>query len=90
MESKKDVIKDEYEKMELAKADENKTTSSYYTSLGIKGAIDAIQSELQTTMNYDKVSSALGNMQAKTVARILHYMNPIYIDGIKIDSAVIF
>ncbi|MGP1568212.1 MAG: hypothetical protein ACTTHM_05800 [Peptoanaerobacter stomatis] len=82
-ESKKDIIKDEYEKMELAKADENKTTSSYYTSLGIKGAIDAIQSELQTTMNYDKVSSALENMQAKTVARILHYTNPIYIDGIK-------
>lgn len=83
IQSKKDIIKEEYESMQTAQANENTAMSSYYNSLGIKGAIDAIQSELQTSMNYDRVASALGNMQSKTVARILHYMNPIYIDGIK-------
>lgn len=80
---KKDIIKEEYESMQLAQENENAIMSSHYNSLGIKGALDAIQNELQTSMNYNKVTASLGNMQAKTVARILHYINPIYIDGIK-------
>ena len=83
LESKTDVIKKEYEEMEQAKAKENSDIGKYYGTLGIKGSIDAIQKELQSTMNYDKVASALQSMDIPTIAKILHYINPMYVDGIR-------
>ena len=83
LESKTDVIKQEYEEMEQAKAKENSDIGKYYGTLGIKGSIDAIQKELQSTMNYDKVASALQSLDIPTIAKILHYINPMYVDGIR-------
>lgn len=83
MTSKNDVIKSEYEAMQTELAKQGMDASTHYTSLGVRGAIDAISNELQQTMDYDKVANALGASQATFVARVLHYINPIYIDGIK-------
>ena len=69
--------------MLMAKSEENKTKATYYTSLGVKGAIDSIQKELQNDMDYKKISSALENMQPKFVAKIFYYINPMYVEGIK-------
>lgn len=82
-ETKKDIIKQEYEDMIMAKDGENKAKATYYTSLGVKGAIDSIQRELQNDMDYEKISLALENMQPKFVAKILYYINPMYLEGIK-------
>lgn len=83
IESKKDIISQEYDNMVSSKQEENKKTSSYYASLGVKGAIDAIQNELQNSMDYAKVSSALELSQPKFVAKVLHYINPMYVEGIR-------
>jgi len=69
--------------MKKQSSSESDELAKYYESLGIKGAIDAIKKELQSGKNYDKVSSALSRMKAATVAKILNYTNPNYIEGIR-------
>lgn len=83
VQSKSDIIKSEYEEMKKQSSSESDELAKYYESLGIKGAIDAIKKELQSGKNYDKVSSALSRMKAGTVAKILNYTNPNYIEGIR-------
>ncbi len=83
VQSKSDIIKSEYEEMKKQNSSESEELAKYYESLGIKGAIDAIKKELQSGKNYDKVSSALSRMKAGTVAKILNYTNPNYIEGIR-------
>lgn len=81
--SNSDIIKSEYEEMKKQNSSQSDELAKYYESLGIKGAVDAIKKELQSGKNYDKVSSALSRMKAATVAKILNYTNPNYIEGIR-------
>lgn len=81
--SNSDIIKSEYEEMKKQNSTQSDELAKYYDSLGIKGAVDAIKKELQSGKNYDKVSSALSRMKAATVAKILNYTNPNYIEGIR-------
>ena len=81
--SNSDVIKTEYEEMKKQNSSESDELAKYYESLGIKGAVDAIKKDLQTGKNYEKVSSALSRMKASTVAKILNYTNPAYLEGIR-------
>ncbi len=81
--SNSDVIKTEYEEMKKQNSSESDELAKYYESLGIKGAVDAIKKDLQTGKNYEKVASALSRMKAGTVAKILNYTNPAYLEGIR-------
>lgn len=80
---KQNLLQEEYDKMLSEKAALQSGKSTLYQTLGIRGTIDAIEKELQETMDYDSVSKTLSNMQPAVTARILYYTNPIYVDGIK-------
>ena len=69
-EAKSDTLQREYESMQ--------TEITHYTSLGVKGAITAIEDSLSYSMDFSSMAKNLELMQPNYVAKLLHYMNPSY------------
>lgn len=82
MKSKDDIIKQEYDLMQQEMAAKSAVDSTHYTSLGVRGAIDAISLKLQQTMDYESVATALMESEPAFAARVIYYLNPMYHDGI--------
>lgn len=83
-EEKSNVLQAEYDKMVTEKDAFDAANSGLYRSLGIRGAIDAVQSEIQNSMDYDKVAKILSNLPARDTAKILYFSNPAYLEGIEV------
>lgn len=77
-EMEQDVLKREYELMLSEKGAQISSLASHYRSLGLKGAISAIERELSTTMDFRNMALVLENIDPATVSRILYHMNTAY------------
>lgn len=77
-EEKPDALMREYESMSEEKNQKVSETSAHYTSLGTKGAIDAIEQQLTLTMDFSKMADVIENMQPSQASKILYYMTPAY------------
>ena len=77
-EAKEDTLQREYEAMQTAINAQRSTDSTHYTSLGVRGAINAIEESLTYNMDFTTMAKTLETMQPNFVAKLLHYMNPTY------------
>jgi len=77
-EAKEDTLQREYEAMQTAINAQSSTDSTHYTSLGVRGAINAIEESLTYNMDFTTMAKTLETMQPNFVAKLLHYMNPTY------------
>ncbi len=77
-EEKPDALMREYESMNEQKNKNISETASHYSSLGTKGAIDAIEQQLTLTMDFNKMAEIIETMQPNAAAKILYYMTPAY------------
>ena len=77
-EAKEDTLQREYEAMQTAINAQRSTDSTHYASLGVRGAINAIEESLTYNMDFTTMAKTLETMQPNFVAKLLHYMNPTY------------
>lgn len=77
-EEKPDALMREYESMSEENNKKISEMSAHYTSLGTKGAIDAIEQQLTLTMDFSKMADIIETMQPSQAAKILYYMTPAY------------
>lgn len=77
-EAKEDTLQREYEAMQTAINVQRSTDSTHYASLGVRGAINAIEESLTYNMDFTTMAKTLETMQPNFVAKLLHYMNPTY------------
>ena len=77
-EAKEDTLQREYEAMQTAINAQRSTDSKHYASLGVRGAINAIEESLTYNMDFTTMAKTLETMQPNFVAKLLHYMNPTY------------
>ena len=77
-EAKEDTLQREYEAMQTAINAQRRTDSTHYASLGVRGAINAIEESLTYNMDFTTMAKTLETMQPNFVAKLLHYMNPTY------------
>ena len=77
-EAKEDTLQREYEAMQTAINAQRSTDSTHYTSLGVRGAINAIEESLTYNMDFTTMAKTLETMQPNFAAKLLHYMNPTY------------
>lgn len=77
-EAKADTLQREYESMQTEISAQRSADSTHYTSLGVRGAINAIEESLTYNMDFTTMAKTLESMQPNFVAKLLHYMNPTY------------
>lgn len=77
-EAKEDTLQREYEAMQTAINTQRSSDSTHYASLGVRGAINAIEESLTYNMDFTTMAKTLETMQPNFVAKLLHYMNPTY------------
>ena len=77
-EAKSDTLQREYESMQTEITTLRGADATHYTSLGVKGAITAIEDSLSYSMDFSSMAKNLELMQPNYVAKLLHYMNPSY------------
>ena len=77
-EAKDDTLQREYEAMQTAINTQRSSDSTHYASLGVRGAINAIEESLTYNMDFTTMAKTLETMQPNFVAKLLHYMNPTY------------
>lgn len=80
---KSKILDEEYNNVLQEKAALTSGKSGFYSSLGVRGAIDAIEEDIGNTMDYDGISKTLEYSSPDETAKILYFMNPVYVDGIK-------
>lgn len=77
-EAKTNTLQREYESMAASRDEKIKQDATHYASLGLKGAIDAIEENLLNSMDYENMAKVMENMQPNVAARIMYYINPSY------------
>lgn len=77
------ILEEEYNNMLEEKESTISTRSGFYGTLGIRGAIDYIEDDLVNNMDYDRIANTLEKTSPDQTVKILYYMDPIYVDGIK-------
>lgn len=77
-EAKANTLQREYEAMKTEIGTQRNEAATHYTSLGVRGAINAIEESLVYNMDFSTMAKNLEIMQPAYVARLLHYMNPSY------------
>ncbi len=77
-EAKSDTLQREYESMQAEISTKMSSDATHYTSLGLKGAINAIEESLTYDMDFESMAKTLETMQPNFVARLLYYMSPTY------------
>ncbi|CBH21856.1 protein of unknown function [Acetoanaerobium sticklandii] len=77
-EAKVDTLQREYESMQTEISAQRSADSTHYASLGVRGAINAIEESLTYNMDFTTMAKILETMQPNFVAKLLHYMNPTY------------
>jgi len=77
-EAKDNTLQREYELMQTEIDTQRGADSTHYTSLGIRGAINAIEDSLTYSMDFGSIAKTLETMQPNFIAKLLYYMNPSY------------
>lgn len=82
-EAKADVLQREYEEMSGLLSEQRKQDAAHYSSLGVKGAVTAIEEKMNLTMDFENMAKVMEEMQPAFSAQVLHYMNEVHAQEIR-------
>lgn len=77
-EAKANVLQREYEMMNASHNEKIVQDAAHYSSLGIKGAVDAMEHKLNNTMDFENMARVLENMQPVFASKVLYYIDSTY------------
>lgn len=81
-EAKENVLQREYEAMNTSYNEKIMQDAAHYSSLGLKGAVDAMETRINNTMDFENMARIIENMQPTLASKVLYYMDVTYADEI--------